>query len=59
MASLVTYLFVVLLWMLALLIGLANSQALFTPVLPPSYPLAVRNPYLSGKTSVQECSCIN
>ena len=25
-----------------------NSAATFTPFLPPSYPLAVRNPYLSG-----------
>lgn len=27
----------------------AVGEASFTPILPPSYPLAVRNPYLSGK----------
>lgn len=26
----------------------SSSAASFTPILPPSYPLAVRNPYLSG-----------
>lgn len=26
----------------------STSAATFTPILPPSYPLAVRNPYLSG-----------
>lgn len=26
----------------------STSAASFTPILPPSYPLAVRNPYLSG-----------
>jgi hypothetical protein len=26
----------------------ATAEASFTPILPPSYPLAVRNPYLSG-----------
>jgi hypothetical protein len=28
--------------------GTKVSGATFSPVLPPSYPLAVRNPYLSG-----------
>ncbi|KAK0313450.1 hypothetical protein LTR01_001706 [Friedmanniomyces endolithicus] len=28
----------------------------YTPVLPPSYPLAVRNPYLSARVDGQSCS---
>ncbi len=29
----------------------AVSGPSYTPVLPPSYPLAVRNPYLSGEST--------
>lgn len=29
----------------------ASGLPTFTPVLPPSYPLAVRNPYLSGESN--------
>lgn len=34
--------------MFAVLFGSVTAEASFTPILPPSYPLAVRNPYLSG-----------
>jgi len=34
--------------MSVVLFGSATAEASFTPILPPSYPLAVRNPYLSG-----------
>jgi hypothetical protein len=30
---------------------LALCQPSTTPILPPSYPIAVKNPYLSGKTT--------
>jgi hypothetical protein len=35
--------------LLTITIGSATADAIFTPILPPSYPLAVRNPYLSGE----------
>jgi hypothetical protein len=35
--------------LLTITIGSATADANFTPILPPSYPLAVRNPYLSGE----------
>jgi uncharacterized membrane protein SirB2 len=35
--------------LLTITIGSATADATFTPILPPSYPLAVRNPYLSGE----------
>jgi hypothetical protein len=34
---------------LTVFFGSATAEASYTPILPPSYPLAVRNPYLSGK----------
>jgi hypothetical protein len=34
---------------LTVFFGSAIAEASYTPILPPSYPLAVRNPYLSGK----------
>jgi hypothetical protein len=34
---------------LVVFFGSATAEASYTPILPPSYPLAVRNPYLSGK----------
>ena len=35
--------------LLTITIGSVTADATFTPIIPPSYPLAVRNPYLSGK----------
>lgn len=35
--------------LLTITIGSVTADATFTPILPPSYPLAVRNPYLSGE----------
>ena len=35
--------------LLTISIGSVTADATYTPILPPSYPLAVRNPYLSGK----------
>lgn len=33
--------------LLTILFGLASSSPIFDPIQPPSFPLAVRNPYLS------------
>lgn len=52
MASFFARLIVFVLGALAFLAQFTTGQASFTPVLPPSYPLAVRNPYLSGKASI-------
>lgn len=50
MASLIARVLASVLCALVFLIDSTAAQAFFTPVLPPSYPLAVRNPYLSGKS---------
>jgi len=34
--------------LLTITIDSVTADASFTPILPPSYPLAVRSPYLSG-----------
>lgn len=50
MASLNSQLLVLALTVLILFSNLSIAKPTFTPVLPPSYPLAVRNPYLSGES---------
>jgi hypothetical protein len=49
MNPIITRLCTFLITLLATTIGSVKADATFTPILPPSYPLAVRNPYLSGK----------
>lgn len=50
MASLNRELLVLALAALALFFNPSIAKPTFTPFLPPSYPLAVRNPYLSGES---------
>jgi uncharacterized membrane protein len=51
MKSIVIQLCALIATLLAITIGSVTADATFTPILPPSYPLAVRNPYLSGELS--------
>lgn len=45
--------------LLSITIGSVTADATFTPILPPSYPLAVRSPYLSGMLLSQLIASLN
>jgi hypothetical protein len=51
MKSIAMQLYALTVTLLTITIGSVTADATFTPILPPSYPLAVRNPYLSGELS--------